>query len=339
MRLFISEFVCGGACPDTALSPSLAREGRAMLLAIIEDASRIRGWSVSTTWDHRLGEFPLTDIDCRIVDGPQSESIAFRELASSADATYVIAPEIGDLLASRCREATDCGGNSLNAAPGALQLCSDKLRTGIQLRCLAGVPTIPAHILNPYSAENAAWPVVVKPRFGAGSHETWLVNDMRELERVRQLFPTGASTQQGIMQPYVAGRALSVAVVAGEDGSVAPWPIAEQCLSADGRFRYLGGRIPARNVSVATIQDMAVRAVRAFPGLRGYVGVDIVLPDASPDEPLVVELNPRLTTSYLGYRRLTETNLAPFVLQMAPLPDSVPWKDAHVEFEADGRVT
>ena len=33
------------------------------------------------------------------------------------------------------------------------------------------------------------------------------------------------------------------------------------------------------------------------PGLKGYVGIDMVLSD---DECYVIEINPRLTTSYLG---------------------------------------
>ena len=41
-------------------------------------------------------------------------------------------------------------------------------------------------------------------------------------------------------------------------------------------------------------------------GLRGYVGVDLVL----GDEPFVVDVNPRLTTSYVGLSKVTGFNVA-----------------------------
>ena len=44
---------------------------------------------------------------------------------------------------------------------------------------------------------------------------------------------------------------------------------------------------------------MARRTCRGLPGLKGYVGVDVVLTDT---DAFVIEVNPRLTTSYLGVR-------------------------------------
>jgi len=44
----------------------------------------------------------------------------------------------------------------------------------------------------------------------------------------------------------------------------------------------------------------AVRACEAVPGLKGYIGVDLIL---TRTEAMVIEINPRLTTAYLGVRR------------------------------------
>ncbi|NIV10374.1 MAG: ATP-grasp domain-containing protein, partial [Aliifodinibius sp.] len=53
--------------------------------------------------------------------------------------------------------------------------------------------------------------------------------------------------------------------------------------------------------------ETAQRTVELLRGLRGYVGVDMVLTN---DEPVVVEVNPRLTTSYIGLRKVINFNLA-----------------------------
>src|SRR4029077_16650538 len=106
-----------------------------------------------------------------------------------------------------------------------------------------------------------------------------------------------------IWQRFLSGRPVSVALLISDSGdNVETLPVAEQLLSDDGRFFYRGGRIPARDVDQASIQASALAACRCVPGLRGYVGVDLIVPAGEPTRPIVVEINPRLTTSYLGYR-------------------------------------
>jgi predicted ATP-grasp superfamily ATP-dependent carboligase len=120
-----------------------------------------------------------------------------------------------------------------------------------------------------------------------------------------------------------------------------PLPAAEQRLSADGRFHYRGGTLPLPPDLGARAQRLAVQAVQAVPGLHGYVGVDLVLSgaaDGRDDE--VIEINPRLTTSYVGLRRLARFNLAEAMLRVAA-GDSVPpltWLPGPVRFSADGRI-
>jgi predicted ATP-grasp superfamily ATP-dependent carboligase len=80
------------------------------------------------------------------------------------------------------------------------------------------------------------------------------------------------------------------------------------------------------------------RAIEAVPGLKGYVGVDLVLADDGADQ--VIEINPRLTTSYLGLRALAETNLAEAMLAIAtgrPLP-KLRWQAGPVHFRASGEI-
>ena len=55
-----------------------------------------------------------------------------------------------------------------------------------------------------------------------------------------------------------------------------------------------------------------------FGQLIGYVGVDLVLGVAGDGgDDAVIEINPRLTTSYLALRRLLRTNLAAAMLAVA----------------------
>jgi predicted ATP-grasp superfamily ATP-dependent carboligase len=141
-----------------------------------------------------------------------------------------------------------------------------------------------------------------------------------------------------IAQEYVTGFAASVAFLIGPS-HVFPLVPCEQLLSTDGRFSYLGGRLPIAPDLVARARHIAAQAVRCVPGLLGYVGVDVVLGDDGRD--WAIEINPRLTTSYVGLRALARFNLAEAVLAVArgePLPD-LAWHDRRIEFTPDGRVS
>lgn len=111
-------------------------------------------------------------------------------------------------------------------------------------------------------------------------------------------------------------------------------PVGEQRLSDDGRFRYLGGAIPAEISSrqIAQIEEVVVAACRTIPGLAGYFGVDLLLTDGG--QPVIVEINPRLTTAYVGYRQLFAKPLPEhWLLSQVPSPSPIP-KARRIEFDA-----
>ncbi|MCA1852170.1 MAG: ATP-grasp domain-containing protein, partial [Beggiatoa sp.] len=63
----------------------------------------------------------------------------------------------------------------------------------------------------------------------------------------------------------------------------------------------------------------------AISGLAGYVGVDLIL---TPSGPIVVEVNPRLTTAYVGLVEALEINIAAAILGvfdpvLAPMPGAI----------------
>lgn len=396
MRIFVSEYLCSGAWPEPDLPPSLAREGRAMLLALLADVAALPEVTVCTTWDARLGEFPMhareprglspwpealatginpmaqgrcqPPIDCAVVQSPRDESAHFHRLAAECNVTYVIAPELDDLLTQRVQSVLDAGGRSLNAAAAAIAVYSDKRETFRRLSA-AGIPTVPtARFVPGEPALPYDFPFVLKPRFGAGSQDTFLIHNVDQLDAAAAHFTSeeqGLSSQrsaassqknrkskieipqsestEAIIQPFMPGRSLSVAAIFRSDGALRElWPLGEQRLTNDGRFTYLGGRIPAPVAPVPWARSPLSALVRqlssAVPGLRGYVGIDLILPDTPNSLPLIIDVNPRLTTSYLGYRALSQTNLVGRIFW--PDRDWPPaeWHDHGVEFDADGAI-
>ncbi|MCP8319313.1 MAG: ATP-grasp domain-containing protein, partial [Candidatus Methylarchaceae archaeon HK01B] len=83
---------------------------------------------------------------------------------------------------------------------------------------------------------------------------------------------------------------------------------------------YIGGVVPLDHKLREVAFHTARRAVELFRGLKGYVGVDIVL---SKSGPVLIEINPRLTVSYIGLRNVSNINLAKIIVE-ASLEDRLP---------------
>ena len=75
--------------------------------------------------------------------------------------------------------------------------------------------------------------------------------------------------------------------------------VTSQSVRASRPFSYHGGKTPFDHPLAGKAVETALRTCQALPGLRGYIGVDLVLTES---EPVVIEVNPRLTTAYLGVR-------------------------------------
>ncbi len=303
--VFVYEFCCA-----VGVGGSLGREGQAMRDAVADDFRRLPGVIVVT-------------LDA----ANHAESEQFRELAGSADATLVIAPEFDDLLADRCRWVREAGRELLGPTASAVRLTADKLVLYAQWRTgfVRTPTTLPAG--DPAVGRPAVW----KPRYGAGSTDTVLVRTAEDEGRV----PRGGP--ELIAQSFVPGRAASVAFLVGPSQTVPLLPTFQH-LSDDGRFTYLGGELPIPPDLAERAVAFGRKAISCVPGLRGYVGVDLVLGDAADgSQDYAIEINPRLTTSYVGLRALAETNLAGAMLDVcAGRPVEVRWKPGQVRFTPDG---
>ena len=199
MRIFVAEYVCGGGWPRHEFAESLAVEGHAMLGALVEDLSRVSGVQVVTTWDTRLGPHPFRNVHVfvpgRGLYSRRREYVqAIERLALRCDATLLIAPEFDGILFDLCHRVETIGGTLLSPASAAVQLCSDKLTLAAVLEA-AGMPTIPTRLLSWDAASRLEasrdvlhFPVVIKPRDGAGSQCNHLIRNWSEFERLRSFW-------------------------------------------------------------------------------------------------------------------------------------------------------
>ncbi|MBI2807198.1 MAG: ATP-grasp domain-containing protein [Planctomycetes bacterium] len=310
MRIFLYEHITAGGLGSDVPS-SLVREGRAMLNAIVTDFQHLPGIEVVTIEGAHLA--------------------TFKQAAAACDWSLVIAPEFDHHLRDRSQAVLDAGGRLLGPSPGAIELTGDKLALAEFWR-VRGVRTPWTDVLTHADWTHLDLPIVLKPRHGAGSQETWLVDVATSAILVAEIFDL--SRRERIVQEFIRGQATSVAVLIGKAQTI-PLAPARQHLSNDGRLRYEGGSLPLALPLAARAKRLAVQAVAGIDGLQGYVGVDLVLGEDGVDH--AIEINPRLTTSYLGLRRLCLDNLAELMLKCVggqPI-DPPRWRDEPIAFGID----
>jgi predicted ATP-grasp superfamily ATP-dependent carboligase len=245
----------------------------------------------------------------------------------------IVAPEFDHILRDTLCDARDAGGRLLNADDDFVVIAADKQRTAERLRA-AGLTTPEAVVLEPEQValpHEFSYPAVLKPFDGAGSQHTILVAGPHD-EPPPYPWPRR-------LERFYAGRPASVAALCGPRGRHM-LPPCWQRLSSDGRFAYEGGGIIDVPELARRATALASQALAAMPPALGFIGVDLILgADPDGDEDVVIEINPRLTTSYVGLRRFVKQNLAQAMLDMAEGRDvALSVRAEPVEFAADGTV-
>lgn len=338
VNVFIYEYITGGgllgSLDTAAINRSLLREGTAMVVALATDFAALDDVEVTVLVDRRLGPLPFSAGRHLSVGNCEEATAAFVEETEKADWTIVIAPETNGALIDCCRRVHEVGGRLLGPELDAVELASDKHATCERLkRAGMRVPLGLRLDANVRPPEDFDFPAVIKPLYGAGSDQVRYLVDSSAARR---------TTLPGVAQRierYCPGMPVSVTLICGPAGRIT-LPACRQHLSDDGRFRYLGGSLPLPADLAARAQRLAESACDALDVSRGYVGVDLVLgPDSKGRDDYVIEINSRLTTSYVGLRAATQDNLALAMWRLAEGRETtLSFNGTEVQFDADGTV-
>jgi tyramine---L-glutamate ligase len=296
LKIFVHEWVTGGGLVGRELPRSWAAEGAAMRHAIGGDFARTLGKAtqVTVTLDSRLPPDPGPWTIERIAAGEHDERV--RELGRAADFTVIVAPETSGVLASLTRDLEDAAVTHLGSSAEAVLLSGDKARTAERLRSL-GIDTPATQRIEPGKGRpaTACYPAVLKPIDGAGSVDTFFLQDDTTLLDEARTMPAA------LFQPFIRGTPMSASFLAGGRGQ--SWPIAvgiQHVVISAGRFQYRGGSLPA--ACIAALPQVQP-AVAAIAGLRGFVGVDFIWNQENAHA-TILDINPRPTTSIVAICRL-----------------------------------
>jgi len=310
-----------------------------MWAAFAHDAASLPELRVVTPLSESFARSAPTWIEPIVVPdaGPRFER--WQDSCASCDAALVIAPESEGLLASATEALQPLVASWLGCEPPFLQAAADKWLTyrALSSAGIATPQTIPARFL--LAGEGTpTGPWIAKPFDGCGSAEIFSGADgascIQQLRTMNQ-----SMLDRLIVQPRMPGRAVSVSAICGPRQVI--WlPACEQEL--DGRnFAYLGGRGPLADDLQYRCEALAKKALQALgPGGHGWIGFDLLLGHAANGcEDMVIEINPRLTTSYVGLRHCLAGNLVAAILDVhGGEPATITKTDRRFQFTASGDV-
>lgn len=328
-KILVCEFITGGGLCAEPLPPSLAKEGALMRDALLRDLSDCMTtdnahFSLIGMHDARLTPSSLFAESHPVAGELQSFEQLFEELLKTVDFVWLIAPETDGTLLRLCelcyaeentRDDTfliGCGydsvliGTSKSLTFNTLQdahIYTLPIYAGDELLDVAYVKElIQSH---PHVKQ---W--VAKVEDGAGCEGMRLFDDLLVL---RDWLIAEDLTMNYFAQPYQKGIAASFCMlcVGGK-----AWLLSanqQHVAIVDDGFKLNGVTLNGAKQYWLRFETIARKLAKALPDALGYVGVDVII-DTEQDKVLVIDINPRLSTSYVGLRDAVSINPAQLIL-------------------------
>jgi len=339
VKVAVLEYLCGGGLQEASesASSSLTDEGLAMLCSLANDLA-LCGHDVHTFLDHcsiyaKTHFIPQVHVHSLGYKGAELDWLEqWSSMAIACDLAIVIAPELDHQLSQIVEHLRKAGAKVLAPSAPFLAATSDKLTTAMLL-VQSKIAHPATQTLTEFQArvrtKSSALPLTLKRRDGAGCADMMVFADqgrlLRWLSIHESLYRAG---DDWLVQEWLPGRPASMAVIASLD-----WQIigaVEQAIRFDtnnedgcSKVCYVGGAGPMEGVTDEIMKQLAKSVRQAFPvGAAGWIGIDFLVPSdpTKLQDYVVVEINPRLTTSYLGYRKWYGPQLASALLKTPDNP-------------------
>ena len=273
--------------------------------AALRDFSQIAEIETVVTCDARL-DAPTKAHLVHVVGVEQDIWALWEQCIASVDAVLLIAPETNGSLKRLTMLAEKLSKLVLGSSSSAVKLAGNKWLS-YEVFIAHDIPTLNTYLASalPTTLDGAH---VAKPLDGAGCDDMAYIEDESAL---RIWLKDRLVTH--IVQPYQVGETASFSMFC-QHGQAYLLSCNRQDIRLQGQhFSYHGGEINGLSQYAQNFNVLAQKIAHAIPGLAGYVGVDLIVHE---DSFFVLEVNPRLTTSYVALHQACGCNPAQLLLDL-----------------------
>ena len=272
--------------------------------AVLHDFSALENMQILMTYDARLAK-PSGVMDAIAIADQYDVWATWDSCMAQADAVLLIAPETGGYLAQLSAMAERLNKMVLGCHTQAVQIAADKYQTYQYLK-RHNIQTPSTYLYAVWPQSQGTW--VAKPIDGAGCADTAVFENPHQLDAWMQ-----TRKQSHIIQPFVEGIPASFSMLCKAGKAYILACNRQKMRFNDTKLEYQGGVVNELVEYRGAFQHLAERIAQAFPGLAGYVGVDLIV---NGDDIHVLEINPRLTTSYVAMHQACGVNPARMLLDL-----------------------
>jgi tyramine---L-glutamate ligase len=317
--LVVELTTAGGMGTGKERIEAISIEGLAMVHALVTDA--VNGdFETHVVLQEAIEPIPrlasATDVHWHRIGSGTNLQDVLKELAPKMSFCFIVAPEFSGYLEHYTRLLESFGCVVLSQPSSSVAVASDKAGALGRLS-KAGVAVPVTQSLDRFIVAPAVkYPVVVKPNRGAGSIGVFLAHDSVELDDAVAANEAMSFTRKEIIvQEFVTGIPLSASAIATplittllgineQDVSLSPARVSES--------KYRGGIAGPLHPELAVACERVARAAAREFQLEGYFGFDFILDPRG--KPVIVEINPRLTTSFAGLKILHPESMLRFMV-------------------------
>lgn len=273
--------------------------------AALRDFAQIPNIEILMTCDQRLVA-PVEAHQVRMIDLTKDVWALWRQCIAASDAVLLIAPETGAVLESLTKLAEGLNKVVLGSKASAVKLTGDKWLT-YQYLISHNILTLDTYLANDLPNPMQG-PYISKSRDGAGCNDMAYFDDFQLL----QAWLKGREHTH-IVQRFQEGDPTSFSMLS-KNGKAYLLTCNRQNIQIAGqKVSYHGGVMNGIDHHREVFNTIAQEIAQAMPDLAGYVGVDLIV---HQDEYFVLEVNPRLTTSYVALQQACGCNPAQMILDL-----------------------
>ncbi len=326
--IFIFEFVSGGGFSQIKIPNSLFCEGFGMLRSIITDFKAL-DFEIYTILDHRiffLSNFLQADI-VRTVNENDDYITIFKDIVNKCHYTFIIAPETSNILYNLTKIVKNCNKTVLSTNLNGIKYGTSKIKT-YQLfksrKILSprtySIPHKKGHFDKDFIVQKfkkLKSSIVIKPEDGVGAESIYYFEKESQLLKFLNGIDTNLDKGRGyILQEFVDGRNLSISLIGAPNSDENPiiLSVNSQDINVkDLTPEYLGGYTPLSNYErIIEKLSLILKKINILK-IEGYFGIDFI--QQHNGSFYFIEINPRLTTSYIGLRNIINLNCAELIFK------------------------
>ena len=324
-EIFIFEYVSGGGFNQTNIPSSLFSEGFSMLRTIIDDFKKLN-FKINTMLDIRI------DFLSKILNADSIEFINskldfldfFKDLVEKCEFCFIIAPEFSNILKKLTEivklkkkkllsidvEGIELGASKYNTYR---YFINNKLRTP-KTYMIPSKNRFPDKdfVIKKFIEFNK--PIIIKPDDGVGADSIFYFYKKEHIEKIFNNFSENFDiNRKFILQDYIDGKHMSLSLLNyySRDLKKVKYKILSinsqniKISNKENTLEYYGGHTPVKNYKNLSTKILNMFKTINFSKFHGLFGIDFILKN---NKIFFIEINPRLTTSYIAFRNVINKN-------------------------------